>query len=205
MHERKDIPVVEPTDKGQVEAEGTALSLLYGQQEQSLELLRTVTQQMAALRQVQAQGLRACHERLGQLSTEFSHAQAHDGAQRQQLEQQLNLLRTASEQFVLVTSRIERQQLEQEQMLQQLVGEVRSLRTSVENFKKQRPAGGDGETERPWQRWAAVGACLLVAALLLPWAIGQNRTVASFFSKPDQPIAKQAAKLVLKKPHASRR
>jgi exonuclease VII large subunit len=141
----------------------SSAGMLYTQQEQILELLRTLTSQMAALRQSQSQGLRACQERLVRLEQQIKTQKEEENKQQEQLHSQVDFFRANTEQFVQLGSRIDRQQIESEQQLQQLLTEMKSLRTS------QQRSATIASFPMP-QRWSLAMASLALIVSLLPWA-----------------------------------
>jgi hypothetical protein len=157
---------------GLIAEKPSSAGMLYTQQEQTLELLRTLTSQMAALRQSQAQGLRTCQERLVRLEQQIKTQKEQENKQHEQLHVQVEFLRTNTEQFVQLISRIDRQQLESEQQLQQLLTEMKSLRSS-----HQRSAT---TASFPMvQRWSLAIACTALVMSLLPWASSFAHTAFS--------------------------
>ncbi|MBC7880615.1 MAG: hypothetical protein H7Y37_04720 [Anaerolineae bacterium] len=168
---------------GLVSEKPSSAGMLYTQQEQTLELLRTLTSQVAALRQSQAQGLRTCQERLVRLEQQIKTQKEGENRQHEQLHSQIELLRASTEQFVQLSSRIDRQQLEGEQHTQQLLIEMKALRG-----KQQRSI--NTATFPVVQRWSLAIASLALVVSLLPWA--STLTRSAFETKHGTSMRKQS-------------
>lgn len=166
-----------------VSEQPSSAGMLYTQQEQTLGLLRTLTSQVAALRQSQAQGLRTCQERLVRLEEQIKTQKAGEIKQHDQLHSQIEFLRTSTEQFVQLSSRIDRQQLEGERHMQQLLTEMKALRGN-----QQRSI--NTASFPVVQRWSLALASLALVISLLPWASALTRS--AFATKHGTSMRKQS-------------
>ncbi len=168
---------------GLVSENPSSAGMLYTQQEQTLELLRTLTSQVAALRQSQAQGLRTCQERLVRLEQQIKSQKEGENRQNEQLHSQIEFLRMSTEQFVQLSSRIDRQQLEGEQHMQQMLTEMKVLRGNQQRSM-------NTASFPIVQRWSLAIASLALVVSLLPWA--STLTRSTFETKHGTAMRKQS-------------